>query len=371
MTVSPVPYDATCREHSSVIVTSIQTRTSSCVAKKVCASHVHDVETLVTSQRSLLNTPTSSEVTCLQSRRTRKSSGVVRNRDGDPPRVSSISDGVAISAKMAAVGQEACDVSGLNKLWAIPPCTGNASLDDCSKLSRELAMLDALTMGVGGDTDCERLREELWLCRQRTYSLAQQNAASLLPLIRSKSSLKTEEGKEVERVYRLYCGCLEYLVYLLHKLRPLLALFHLNNDTICLIQTGLSDPLSFVHKTSCIPKDGAPAQVSEEGTSNHSGQTPQLNDDHTKRLGRDIHTMQALLCVVNNASDVQPWDVAEDGEAKLNAGSIDTSKRAPLRTVTFQDGARRRSRLLCKMVALCSVCLVAAIIVIASVLSSS
>ncbi|XP_076466027.1 uncharacterized protein LOC143297512 [Babylonia areolata] len=390
MTISPVPCDVM-RNEPTVTVTSIKVRSSSSSApsseprtppshRQPPVSHDSDVNHTMTSQRSSQTSAASSEVgatpvPCQTDGRGSEGLGGeggcgVTSRGG-------LSEAVpADSAKMAGLEEEMCDVSGLNKLWAVPPGTGNASVDDCAKLvyqlSKELAMLDALCLGLGGDTDSTRLREEVWLCRQRSYCLAQQNAACLVPLIRSKSSLKKEEGNQVERLYRIYSGCLEYLVYLLGKLRSLLCLFHLHNDTSCLIQTGLTDPLSFVHKPSYVPKDGAPEQVTEEGTSNHSVQPSHLHD-HPKRVGRDIQTIQTLMCLVNNASDVQPWDVVEEGVdiPKLNANSIETSKRTATRTVTFEDLNRRRSRVVCKVAAAFSVCLVIAIIVIASVLTTS
>ena len=48
-------------------------------------------------------------------------------------------------------------------------------------------------------------------------------------LLFSKSVLRKDETSEVERLYRIYSGCLEYLVYLLHRMRSLLAIFRINH----------------------------------------------------------------------------------------------------------------------------------------------
>ena len=52
------------------------------------------------------------------------------------------------------------------------------------QLSRELALLHGLSRGIGGDTDSERLREELRLSRYRANTLAHQIGTSLGPLIK-------------------------------------------------------------------------------------------------------------------------------------------------------------------------------------------
>lgn len=188
------------------------------------------------------------------------------------------------------------------------------TIEDSSKLtyqlSRELALLHGLTLGLGGESDSDKLREELRLSRFRACSLALQNHPFLLPLMKSRSSLKKDVVSEVEKLYRIYSGCLEYLVHLMHKVRFLLLTFDIHSETCLLIQTGITDSVGFVHRTACSQREVNLLSASQEGT--HIYATQGAHEEESKLVG-DMEAMQDLLYNVTSACDIQPWDVGEDG----------------------------------------------------------
>ncbi|XP_070206801.1 regulator of G-protein signaling 9-binding protein-like isoform X2 [Littorina saxatilis] len=366
MTGGPVAVpDVMCSE-TNVTITSLQIRSKSSVdLAKEPATNPNDV----TTSRST----TDVTLTSLHIQRTNTTTSSPDGpSDGDSEQpVNSVSHRrMSESPKVVTFGGILPpDVNGFEQLLKIRPNPGSsATVEDCSKLvfqlSKELALLHGLSGGIGGDSDSNKLREELRLSRYRACTLAQQNATALIPLYRSKSSLKKDDATESERLYRIYSGCLEYLVYLLHKIKSLLSIFHINNDTCFLIQTGITDPVGFVHKAS--------STVVKDGTGSAIGETSQSPDD-TIHLNGDMKSMQQLLYVVNSACDVQPWDVVDENQdaEKQRKSSIQQSSRRESRGLTFDDGSRRRQRLVMAVAVIVTLMVIVAVAVTVSLLTTS
>ncbi|KAK7467954.1 hypothetical protein BaRGS_00036797 [Batillaria attramentaria] len=177
-------------------------------------------------------------------------------------------------------------------------------------LSRELAFFCNLSLGLGGTGDSDRLREELRHSRHRVCALARRNRHALIPLLKRKApeQCANNERAELEKLYRVYSGCLEYLEIQLHKVSNLQTIFPLHTGDCILINTGIVDPTlskstlllnadSRSPTGSCSPLQPAPSTT--EGA------------EEIEKIKRELGEIKQLLYHVSSSVDIQPWDVEE------------------------------------------------------------
>ncbi|BFY98068.1 hypothetical protein BsWGS_01108 [Bradybaena similaris] len=183
---------------------------------------------------------------------------------------------------------------------------GQATKQECSKLvyslSREVAVYCCLSMGVGGVSDSYVLRDELRCAASKVFDIVLLCKRRLMPLLLSKR-LREEERDEVERLYRIFVGCLEMLQAEFIRAMTLQSMFPLWDSNTLLIQTGVSE--SAFHKKSC--------SILETGDG--SGYERKIADhEEFTNLERKLTTLQEMCYTTSQMIDVNPWDFKPDAD---------------------------------------------------------
>ncbi|PVD19399.1 hypothetical protein C0Q70_19887 [Pomacea canaliculata] len=174
-------------------------------------------------------------------------------------------------------------------------------------LSKEIALFCNLSMGLGGVSDSDRLRDELRQSRDRACALAHENKIILLPLLKSTRKSSDTRG-ELERLYRLYSACLEFFEIQLLKVRSLLALFPLHTETCLFINTGIADPLSILSRaTTCASKDSP----FRRRRSSDDQKFVTKEKDELERIKKEAANIQEILYNVSSTVDIPPWEIIE------------------------------------------------------------
>ncbi|KAL8567115.1 hypothetical protein ACOMHN_033017 [Nucella lapillus] len=319
MIVYPEHIDATCSE-TVVTMTSLPTPKSSPPydVRLQIPARLNDesggaIEEVVTSQRLEISagpSPLPQRTDCEVIQRDQTDSPVARM---DSAKAMSFED----------VTNEVKVIKRVEHRLRNPSSVGPGTIEDCSKLvnelSKELALLHGLSQGIGVDADCPKLRQQLHLAQRRACSLARCNSTSLVPLVRRKTSLPSEQVVKVEKLYRIYSGSLEYLLYLLRKVHTLLCKFHPDKDTCLFIRTGITEPADISCKAACNVHKAEESYLHrpEEGSATNSV----LEKGGDSRISGDIRSMQQLFYMVTNACDTHPWHVGEEeGEGAEGGG---------------------------------------------------
>ncbi|CAL1546135.1 unnamed protein product [Lymnaea stagnalis] len=191
-----------------------------------------------------------------------------------------------------------------------------ATKQECTKLvyslSREVAVYCCMSMGVGGVCDSYALRDELRSLGCKVFDLVQLCKRRLMPLLLSKRS-KEEEREDLERLYRIFVGCLEMLQAEFIRSITLQSLFPLWDASTSLIQTGISE--CSVHK-KC-----AAVQELNEG----AGLERKLADqEEFTTLERKVATLQEMCFATSQMMDVNPWDYKPDTDhTKIDVDTAD------------------------------------------------
>ncbi|CAG5125207.1 unnamed protein product, partial [Candidula unifasciata] len=186
-------------------------------------------------------------------------------------------------------------------------------------LSREVAIYCCLSMGLGGVSDSYLLRDELRCAASKVFDIVLLCKRRLMPLLlRSIVScqlylrmyiyaacmrVKEEEREEVERLYRIFVGCLEMLQTEFIRAMTLQSMFPLWDSNTLLIQTGVSE--SVFHKKSC--------NIMEAGDG--SGNERKIADrEEFTNLERKLTTLQEMCYTTSQMIDVNPWDFKPDSD---------------------------------------------------------
>ncbi|XP_025078196.1 regulator of G-protein signaling 9-binding protein-like [Pomacea canaliculata] len=206
---------------------------------------------------------------------------------------------------------------------SVDPWTDSQPIQECTKLayalSKEIALFCNLSMGLGGVSDSDRLRDELRQSRDRACALAHENKIILLPLLKSTRKSSDTRG-ELERLYRLYSACLEFFEIQLLKVRSLLALFPLHTETCLFINTGIADPLSILSRaTTCASKDSP----FRRRRSSDDQKFVTKEKDELERIKKEAANIQEILYNVSSTVDIPPWEIIET--TKQNGRSRSTS----------------------------------------------
>ncbi|WAQ98795.1 hypothetical protein MAR_023168 [Mya arenaria] len=118
--------------------------------------------------------------------------------------------------------------------------------DHCAKiltdLNEETARYCILASLLGTRTDCDLLRRKLKMARLRMWDHAKQAQIKLIPVLkRSRSGL----NEDLERMYRAFSACLEYLEEQYFTTLLVQAEFTIQSELDVLIHAGMSEnPLS-------------------------------------------------------------------------------------------------------------------------------
>ncbi|XP_059141998.1 regulator of G-protein signaling 9-binding protein-like isoform X2 [Physella acuta] len=199
---------------------------------------------------------------------------------------------------------------------------GPATKQECTKLvyslSREIAVYCCMSMGIGGVCDSFALRDELRTLGCKVFDLVQLCKRRLMPLLLSKRS-KEEEREDLERLYRIFVGCLEMLQAEFIRSITLQSLFPLWDSSTALIQTGISECLA--HKK---------CTAGTELTDNSSLERKLADREEFSYLERKVATLQEMCYATSQMMDVNPWDYKPDMDhTKIDIDTPDVEQDAP------------------------------------------
>ncbi|XP_046358905.2 regulator of G-protein signaling 9-binding protein-like [Haliotis rufescens] len=191
---------------------------------------------------------------------------------------------------------------------------GGASHEECAKLvaafNKEVALYCTLAVGLGGTNDSEKLREELKSSRLRACDLAHQIKSKLIPLLRSKMQRQEEQG-DLERLYRLYSGCLELLETQLLKMASLQRTFPLYSGIRVMINTGICEPV--IPYKACLAVEQLDTPTTDKSF---------MEKEELLRLERAACDIHEVVYTVSQTMDIQPWDI----EPEISTENFDCGK---------------------------------------------
>ncbi|XP_046571548.1 regulator of G-protein signaling 9-binding protein-like [Haliotis rubra] len=189
-----------------------------------------------------------------------------------------------------------------------------ASHEECAKLvagfNREVALYSTLAVGLGGTNDSEKLRDELKSSRLRACDLAHQIRSKLIPLLQSKMHRQEVQG-DLERLYRLYSGCLELLETQLLKMASLQRTFPLYSGITVLIKTGVCEPV--IPYKACLAVEQLDTPTADKRV---------MEKEELLRLERAARDIREILYTASQTMDVQPWDI----EPETTTDNLDCGK---------------------------------------------
>ncbi|XP_005094846.1 regulator of G-protein signaling 9-binding protein [Aplysia californica] len=196
---------------------------------------------------------------------------------------------------------------------------GPPTRQECSKLvyglSREVAVYCCISMSLGGVSDSYVLRDELKSTGNKTYELALLCKRRLMPLLMSKR-LKDEEREDVERLYRIFAGCVEMLQSEFVRAITLQAIFPLWDSSTLLIQTGISEGL--LHRKLC---------TNLESLDVTDLQRKMMDREEAMNVEKKVATLQEMLYSTSQLMDVQPWDCKPDTDhTKIDVETSDAEQ---------------------------------------------
>ncbi|KAK3789512.1 hypothetical protein RRG08_004583 [Elysia crispata] len=213
---------------------------------------------------------------------------------------------------------------------------GPPTKQECSKmvysLSKEVAVYCWLSMGLGAATDSYSLRDELKASSQKLFDLVLLCKRRLVPLLLSKR-VKEEEREDLERLYRIFAGCLETLQAEFIRAITLQSIFPLWDTNAHLIQTGASESVCL---KKCFPLEPLDA----------SALNRQISDNEEfQNLERKVLTLQELSYTTSQMMDVNPWDYKPDTDhTKIDVETSEMEPEdppaAPANNVHVNTGAR-------------------------------
>ncbi|GFO36870.1 regulator of G-protein signaling 9-binding protein-like, partial [Plakobranchus ocellatus] len=203
-------------------------------------------------------------------------------------------------------------------------------------LSREVAVYCWLSMGIGAVNDSYALREDLKTSGHKLYDLVLLCKRRLVPLLLSKR-LKEEEREDLERLYRIFAGCLETLQAEFVRAITLQSIFPLWDQNTHLIQTGATESV-------CIKKC-SPIEPLDASALNR-----QIADfEEFQSLKKKVLTLQELSYTTSQMMDVNPWDYKPDTDhtkidVETSEAEVEESTVVPSNNISRDHEGRSRHR---------------------------
>lgn len=222
------------------------------------------------------------------------------------------------------------------------------------EFSRCTALYTMLVLSVGTMRDTGQLREDIHSIRQRGWELANHNKLLLVPRMRqanNEGNIDSAAYKNLERVFFMFCSCLEFFMEQLLRTVDLITSFQLNNghpDGVNFVNSGLSDQMP-----SCLYLRAAASSISASPLSSpilstarrHSAfnfrfNTPRLKQ-HQKQhallgeknqkvenpelqLKKDIKALKDLILEIHSSIAMTPWTIQPQYHLDRFAGNSDS-----------------------------------------------
>ncbi|XP_060564409.1 regulator of G-protein signaling 9-binding protein B-like isoform X2 [Ruditapes philippinarum] len=193
-----------------------------------------------------------------------------------------------------------------------------AGRDECAKilseLNHEAATYCLLSSSLGTKTDGDLLRRKLRLSRIRAWDHAKRAQNKLIPVLR-RNLIRSECTEELERMYRAFSACLEfleqqYLITLLLQLN-----FDSMKDDQIFINSGLSE-------TPCGKKFTDKLAVDLTNSDVLSIKSMDCNDvrasetDDVLIIQKEMEDLHELIYSMNQSIAIQAWEIDPDMETE-------------------------------------------------------
>ncbi|GFR98500.1 regulator of G-protein signaling 9-binding protein [Elysia marginata] len=181
---------------------------------------------------------------------------------------------------------------------------GPPTKQECTKmvysLSREVAVYCWLSMGVGAVSDSYSLRDELKASGQKLFDLVLLCKRRLVPLLLSKR-LKEEEREDLERLYRIFAGCLETLQAEFIRAITLQSVFPLWDPNAHLIQTGATESVCLKKCSPLDPLDASALnrQIAENEEFQNVETSEMEPEEPAVAPSNNVHVCMPLACLRN------------------------------------------------------------------------
>ncbi|XP_045216735.1 regulator of G-protein signaling 9-binding protein B-like isoform X2 [Mercenaria mercenaria] len=194
-----------------------------------------------------------------------------------------------------------------------------ASRDECAKilteLNNEAANYCILSSSLGTKTDGDLLRRKLRLSRIRAWDHAKRAQNKLIPVLR-RNLIRSECTEELERMYRAFSACLEFLEqqYLITLL--LQTNFNSLKDDKILINSGLSENSN---NKKCHDKHFIDHLASSDALSVKSVGSNDLHPTDTDDLQiiqKEMDDLHELIYSMNQSIAIQAWEIDPDMETE-------------------------------------------------------
>ncbi|KAH3840581.1 hypothetical protein DPMN_114031, partial [Dreissena polymorpha] len=183
------------------------------------------------------------------------------------------------------------------------------------EINEETARYCILASLLGTRADGEMLRRKLKLSRGRIWDHTKQAQSKLIPVLKRKASRACHD-EELERMYRAFSACLEFLeeqysvsMYIEHD-------FILDTDQTILINAGISENSLPKKMYDKLLVDRLPGTDILSVKSFGSGDALSTTTDDVQNLQREIEELRELVYSMNQSIAIQSWEIDPEMETE-------------------------------------------------------